>query len=263
MTALRVREATVADAPSIAQTIQGGFSAELLQLFIYGCRGIAGYVAAQIAARARGGDTLFSVGERGAGIDACIELRALPDQLFLNYVAVAPAARRSGAGNQLLDDAIRRMRLPAHCSLGLDVLETNSAALAWYASLGLEHGSTTVWWGLALDEEPAERPRAVVGLPQAELAYAAFGFSRVTLAGSGDVGLLGDRWFRITDAAMLCDASVHAALRTLDPKRQILALLPDGALPAALRARARRLANTRRLTGDLDKIIAKLEEKLR
>lgn len=251
---MTIRDAVPADAPAIARVLQTAFPPRTIELFIYGCAGIDRYIAAQIEAWPKGGDTAFTVAETGGAVAGFVELRLMPDRLFVNYIAVADGARSGGVGARMLEAAIARARRPHHARMGLDVLADNTGARRWYDALGFAEETRTEWRRLALPASDAE-PARVLGLPQASALHAAYGFSRVTVAGH-DIGLLGERWFRITDARVLADRAACAALRQLDPRREVLALVPPGTL-----SDGECVAITHRMTADLDALVAALQRR--
>ena len=69
---------------------------------IYGCPGIAAFIAEQIAVQDHGGQNFYIVASDGRGVAGCAEGRRLPGRLFLNYIAVRPAYRSLGLGRRLL-----------------------------------------------------------------------------------------------------------------------------------------------------------------
>ncbi len=244
----------------MVELVRKGFEPSLLEAFIYGCSGAARYVAAQIEAHEKGGDTGYFVAELGGTVCGMIEMRSLLDRLFLNYVAVDPSVRQARLGSQLLGHAIEVLARPGQTSLSLDVLEDNVAAARWYEGLGLTEDARTRWHVRSLGAEDPTDYAALAGLPQAALCQRNLGFSMFTATtgrGSYTVGMLGERWFRVTVRAALDDAALLAALRRLDARRDLLALLPDG---IEVRG-ARPLALTRRLTGELASVRAKLRAK--
>jgi ribosomal protein S18 acetylase RimI-like enzyme len=253
-----IRVARTRDAACIVELVRGGFDERLIGAFIYGCRGIARYVEQQIL-DAEHSDTRYFVAERDHSIVAAIEMRMLGDALFLNYIAVAPDARRDGLGSRVLGEAIAAVRTPAHERLMLDVLDTNRAAIAWYDALGLATESMTCWYEMPLELVSGDGEVVVTGLSQARVVHRELGFSQITLVGedyNATVGMLGDRWFRVTNAAVLMDAAMLRRLRALDPNRCVLALLPDdAAVPSACQV----IARTQRRSGSVADVVARLE----
>lgn len=238
-----VRAARREDATRIVELIRSGFAAERLEAFIYGCAGVVAFVE-QLIEGAAVVDTRFFVAERAGVVVAAIEMRRLATQLFLNYVAVAPDARRGHLGSRLLRHAIDALHDARHATIALDVFDDNAAACAWYEGLGFERERVTAWVRQPL---PASAPTAdlgvAAGLPQAWASVAAFGFGQLTVT-CGEraytAGLLGPRYWRITDPAALEDPMLLETLIAIAPAREILALVTETA--AAPFARTVRLA---------------------
>ncbi|HYU60210.1 MAG TPA: GNAT family N-acetyltransferase [Solirubrobacterales bacterium] len=263
---IELRAAAAGDAAAIVELVRASFDPAVLELSIYGCDGIESYVRALIEVEPRGADTTFSVAATGDRPIAIAELRQLPDSLFLNYIAVAPEVRRQGVGTALLAAALGRARRHGQRTLALDVMEGNDPARAWYRGLGLREGPATDWWTLAPPGADTYPAAPVSGWAQAAACQRAFGFAEVGVQatrGSYRIGLLGRDWFRVTDPAALDDAALGATLRVLDPARSLLALVPRGALPERLAAGAERRATMLRLSGELDELTRRLEERAR
>lgn len=255
-----LRDARPGDAGAVVALVRAGFDAELVRAFVYGCHGVERYVREQISARDAGADTVYSVAESDEGrVVGCVEMRVLSDRLYLNYISVADGFRAARLGTRLLDYAIRRDLREGHRLLALDVLEHNAPARRWYDGLGMAHEASTIWYARPLGDGAHEGPAGLVsGLPQARVLQRELGFSqvRVTVGDRGyDVGMLGDAWFRTTSAEAMGDPRLLAALRRVDPARELLALVPEGA-PA--HPAARRITATHRLSAPIDGVCARL-----
>jgi len=249
------------DAAAIVDIIRLGFRPNLLDKFIYGCAGVENYVRELIRTHPIA-DTTFLVARAEGEVAGCIEMRSLADRLFLNYVAVRPEIRAAKIGSRLLAAAITRCRREEQHAMSLDVLEDNAVASAWYAKLGFARDHETVWWTLPLQSDGIEYEAQVAGIPQQVTNHAAFGFSSldVPIAGAAHrVGLLGDRWFRLTTPESVSEGRLHSVLRRIDATREVLALLPLNEMPEALSGLATRVTATHRMTADLDSLIHHLE----
>jgi len=265
-----IRLAAEADAAAIVAVIRQGFDPDLLARTIYGCRRVEHFVAGQIGAYSIGGETSFTVAVDPQGIVpqgihppdivGCAELRSIHDGLFLNYISVAPGRRGRGVAARLLAGAIEAARQPGQRQLHLDVLAHNESARAWYERLGCQRVSESAWWQWEL-QSGDHAPATIGSWPQAEACQQAFGFSQFVLRTEQacyTVGRLGDALFRITDVNATLDPRVSAALNKIDASRQVLAVLPQGALPVELARRAELIAVHVRMTGSLDVILHRL-----
>jgi ribosomal protein S18 acetylase RimI-like enzyme len=262
---IQLRAAVPGDSGAIVALARASFEPGLLQLTIHACDGVERYVRALIEAEGRGIDTTYAVAVDGRGMVGFAEMRRFSDRLFLNYIAVASHARSRGVGSKLLDAAIGRARRAGHERLELDVAEDNRLALPWYRGLGLREGSTTDWWTLPLPEAGGDEVAPVSGWAQATASHRAFGFSEVgveTPRRTYRVGVLGGSWFRVKDRAALDDPSLCATLRALDPSRRLLALVRRGDMQPHAAARAERRLTMLRLSGGLDDIARRLQERL-
>ena len=121
-----IRPATVADAEAIVAAVRDGFDGGLLEMFIYGCDGIAAFVAEEIAVQEQGGDTHFTVALAGGEVAACAEVRRYPHCLSLNYIAVRPAFRSKGLAGRLLREAMSLAGMEGRREMTLDVLTHNA-----------------------------------------------------------------------------------------------------------------------------------------
>ncbi|MBS1122387.1 MAG: Acetyltransferase family, partial [Deltaproteobacteria bacterium] len=172
---MTIRAAEPGDAAAIVAIIRAPFDPAVIETFIYGCSGIDRYIAATIEARDTTPDTRFFVA--GEPVSGAIEMRILPDCLFLNYIAVDGSARGQHVGTRLLRHAIDQLAHPTHARLSLDVLDSNHGARDWYAKLGMERVSRASWYTGALPHGSSS-PATIGGLPQARVCQREFGFSR-------------------------------------------------------------------------------------
>jgi len=259
---LRIELARPEDAGAIVEIIRRGFRPEILDRFIYGCDGVERYVRDLIRAHPVT-DTTFLVARDAGRVGGCIEMRGLPDRLFLNYVAVLPEVRAARIGSRLLATAIERCGRAGQHAMSLDVLEDNTVARGWYDRLGFTEVSETTWWTLPLLTGDEVSEEGVPGVPQQAVCHQAFGFSSLDLSIAGQVlrvGLLGDRWFRLTGPRHVLDERLHAALRGIDASREVLALLPAEETPESMPSVAERVTATLRLSVELEALTARLEE---
>jgi ribosomal protein S18 acetylase RimI-like enzyme len=244
----------------IVAAIRSGFTPEILGATVYGCHGIVRFIEGQIGLPMSVADTTWTVATPSSkGSDSgttigCVELRRSPDFLFLNYISVMPAYRGAGLGKKMLHTAVTANREIDQREMLLDVLTDDVVANRWYDRLGFEDQARGEWWDLGPCSSLHGRAGArgstsgfISGHPQASVSQREFGFSQfnvTTSEGSSTIGCLGTNWFRVTRPEALRDPAVAAALAFLDPKRHILAILPAGTLPKAVRDRARPIACT-------------------
>lgn len=261
---VRIGPASGEDARGIVEVVRSGFDPALIELMIYGAPAAERFIRDQIAARGLGADTVYTVAAAAGEVVGCVEMRRLPDGLFLNYISVRPEARARGLGRALLRHALDPDGQGEAVSIRLDVLEHNWPARGWYDHLGFRREDATDWWELPPSPPPSSSagpPAALLtGYPQAQACHERFGLSQFTVitpSGSHAVGRLGAAWFRLTRAEALTDPDLGRALNRIDPARRVLALLREGTLPAGV-GPARRVAGTLRLAAEVDEVIRRL-----
>lgn len=223
-----IRFATTADADSIVALMKTAYDPKVLDVTVYGCHGIAQYLIAQLALPPSIAETHYLVADNEGVLQGVIELRYVGTAIFVNYLCTAPDRRGAGVAQAMLREGIPMVRRPHHASVSLDVFQDNIQARQWYRRLGFAPIAQTAWWRLPLVRRESV-PGRVAAYAQATACHHAYGFSSFTMttsAGDYTIGKLGTRWFRTSSAALLHDDEARACLVALDPRRQLLALLP-------------------------------------
>ena len=254
----RIHSARIRDAADIVRLIRGGFASDDLRLFIYGCRGIRRYVAAEIRGAA-GSRNPYLVASLAGTVVGCLDLRRTPDGCFLNYIAVVRAARSRGVGARLLERSLTGEASDT-TPIELDVFEHNPRAIQWYQRLGFERRGGHAWFHLTSAARRAGQ-YSVEGWPQANVAHRQFGFSRfalVTNRGRHDVGRLGSEWFRVASREAVEDPQTVPALRAIDPRRRVLAILRQDGVSQLHGSGIRALRQTARLSALVDPLLIRL-----
>lgn len=255
------RTAVAADAPQIVALIREAFPSRLIAAMIYGCHGVAAFVAEQIAVQDLGGETFYVVAADDHGLVGCAEGRRLPRRLFLSYIAVSPAIRGQGIGRRLLLALIEAARIDAE-EIALDVFDFNTGARRWYERLGFDQRERGSWCEASLD---GGRPGPVrlIGYAQAEACHRLYGFSQFTLCtpeGQYDIGRLEARWYRLGDPAAVETPGVLAALRRLAPERRLL-LVGNASKAASSLSDAHEFARSHRMAAPLANLRKHLTER--
>lgn len=255
-----VRPAEPADAQQIVDVMRRVFDPVWLDMSIYACSGVADFVREQISARGLGGDTIHVVATYGDRIVAAAEARSNPNGLFLGYIAVLPEFQSIGIGRRMLVATVQTARPGGAGDIVLDVLDVDGGARAWYQRLGLADQAQGGWWVLPRKQAGESAEGVLCGYPQTMACYRRFGFAELKLRTHSreySVGMLNRGWFRLTQPEALSDPEVWAALRRLDPSRQVFAILPDPA-PVALPADARLLARYYRMASPIDELTPRI-----
>ena len=256
-----IQQARCEHAQGISTAIRSGFEPAFLQATIYGCAGIANFIASQISLPNRFADTAYTVALQEDQVVGAVELRRSPAELFLNYISLLPQFRGRGLAGRILKGAIDSSMQEGQTRMVLDVSQDNSRALAWYKRLGLKSEHRVDWFVIG----NAATGEATCGLvseyPQAETCHAAYGFSAfglTTPSGVYRIGRINADWFRITQPEALLDPSVLPSLRALDPSRRVLAILDQGAVPVEIENQGRRWVSKYRMSADLVQVITNL-----
>jgi ribosomal-protein-alanine N-acetyltransferase len=121
--AARVRHATAADVPRVAEIERLSFAADP-------------WSAASFASLVGEPQVLFDVAELAGAVAGYSVVWTAADEAELANVAVAPERRGCGLGGVLLDAAIGAARRRGAAVMYLEVRESNAAARALYASRG-------------------------------------------------------------------------------------------------------------------------------
>lgn len=256
-----IRPAEPADADSIVEVIRSGIPPDVLDMVIYGCDGVARYVHDHVAT-AGPVDTTYTVADVQGRVVGCVELRCYAEGPFVNYISVLPEARSCGLGRRLLLSAVE-----ATCPIGgavvrLDVLETNTAARAWYEKLGFRQEHSTIWFDRPIRSEGCPGWSVIRGMPQSRAACQRFGFGQfdiITDRSIYAIGVLGSRWFRVVDEQAAADRGVHSTLSRLERERRMLALVRDGSGVSSQYEQGTMVARLHRLRADLRDVVLRLK----
>ena len=241
--ALRFGPARPADAVYLARLVAASQPKAIRAMTIYGCRGVADYIASEIDHASPLAAGVYVVARSPERLVGAAVWRRASGKLFLSHIAVASSQRGRGTGSRLLARSLQLLKPRSEERIVLDVFADNLTALNWYRRLGFETDEHNGWWsppwptgGRLL---PSALDRTVIaGLAPASAVFDRFGFSEFTLASRGQsyqVGRLGRTWYRTTSAELLADRIALSALRRHDPGRRLLVILPLRRPPALLK----------------------------
>lgn len=259
-----LREACIDDVDGIVAIVKQSFQPKILGCTIYGCFGVGRFLADQLKLPKELRDTLSAVALDKNKIVGYIELRIVRNSVFLNYVCTHPEFRSRGLGMHLLRFSLASIRSDRFSSMVLDVFDDNSVAKDWYGKLGFSPIHFSAWYSIPLNSISVERTGIISGGAQADLCFREYGFSQFTvqtIRGQYEVGMLGEKWFRITQADVLDDPDAENALQLLDPKRKLLALLGEEVAQGKLR-NAEKLIRTIRMRTEMSALIDAMDKQL-
>lgn len=127
-----LRPAAGEDAEAIYGLKRQAFGATCLPFTIYRSPKTIAYIARSICTT----EQAFIVAEAHEELAGYANVAFLSDHPMLNYIAVSDAARGFGIGSRLLHAAESRVCEQGFRTLALDVFESNTKAVKWYAASG-------------------------------------------------------------------------------------------------------------------------------
>ena len=227
---IKIRYAEQRDVRRIIEIVNQGFDNVLLDAMIYGCKGIDKYLSYQFKLPQSLSDKVYIVAENSDGVIGFVEFRIYPDMLFLNYIGIEKRARKNGLASYLLSQSELIIRKKCHEKMQLDVFFDNQVSKNWYEKIGFTSIASSNWLSVSFKAESRLNNSKVSGFPQAILCNKEFGFSEFTLNTPIDtynIGLLGDKWFRVTQSQIFHDSDALSGLKKLSGTRKILVLCND------------------------------------
>lgn len=252
---LRFGPARPADAVALARLVAASQPKAIRAMTIYGCRGVANYIALEIDHASPLAAGAYVVARNPSRLVGAAVWRRASGKLFLSHIAVAPNQRGRGIGTKLLASSLQLLKPQNEERIVLDVFADNLAALTWYRRLGFETDEHNGWWSPPWPSDDHRLPRGlertvIAGLAPASAVFDRFGFSEFTLTvhdQSYQVGRLGHTWYRTTSAELIADRLALTALHRHDPSRRLLVILPLRRPPAPLK-RLRPLISAMRMS---------------
>lgn len=224
------------DALKILTLIQGGMDENHLDMSIYRspkCKNYLNYMLDSGLHETGYYYYGYYTGDKLAGFS---EWRDIGNTFFLNNIYVDSSIRGNGIGKHLINHGIdiARNRLKKDY-ISLDTFH-HTAAHAWYKSLGFRTDYTFHW--LVEDEisPPSsvhEEQYKIMNYSQYKLCLDKFGFSTLTLMSHQkhvEIGVLGDKYYRIPDPALLSDNKLMNTLANLKICSKFLVLAPADAV---------------------------------
>ena len=227
---IKIRYAEKRDVCRIIEIVKQGFDNILLDAMIYGCKGIDKYLSYQFELPQSLSDKVYIVAENSDGVMGFVEFRIYPDTLFLNYIGIDKSSRKNSLASYLLNQSELMIRKKCHKKMQLDVFFDNQIAKNWYEKIGFTSITSSNWLSVSFEAESKLKNAKISDFPQAILCSEKFGFSEFLLSTpirTYNIGLLGDKWFRVTQSQIFHDSDALSGLKKLSDTRKILALCND------------------------------------
>jgi ribosomal protein S18 acetylase RimI-like enzyme len=222
---MKIREARLEDVEQFVALVQSTLPPEVQGFTLYDCNGIAHYVRENIRAANFGGENCYAVAIADGAIVGGIEIQLTPAEIFVKYVAVAPEYRRKGIANALLAEALAAY--PGKKKLSLHVLQSNTAAVNWYYSLGMKKISEVSWYAGDMPQSASTGFAVLGGYAQMVIHLERFGFAMLMLKNlerTTNVGVLNEQWLRFTSWDDISQLDFVASLRRIWPTRRALVI---------------------------------------
>lgn len=261
---VEIRIARVEDVEQVLALALKSFGAELTDRLIYGSSGFPLYMRAQLELPGGLSDTKYIVALADQEVAGFVEILCRPPNLFLNYIVADKEKHIKGLGSFLLKRSLELVGAESFELMILDVFSENSVALRWYLGLGFEDIGRYVWWEIPLPKGGGNGEGYLCQLPQAKACQERFGFACFQVRTSQqayDVGMLGEKWFRVTCPEILEDDDALDLLASLDKSRRLLAIFPAGKLPVTPSGKVNEVATALRLSVKIPILVRALESK--
>jgi len=219
------RRAKKEDLTQIVNLIKGAFPPCYIDMMIWGCSGIEKYLSDLINSDLELCDISNYVATIDGKVAAVAQLKRNPskNQLYLNYICTDGAYRRNNVASKLLLHSITE-ESTVFDVMALDVFVDNSAARKWYGDLGFRSVHAKQW-AVAEINPSALGCGYISGIPQSERCFSEYGFSQFTLTTESDcysVGLLGEKYFRVSDQKITQDPAAMSTLAKFSSIRKLL-----------------------------------------
>ncbi len=229
-TEIRLQIIPASHFPQLIRLHREVFPREQVACTIYGCKGIARYLASQVAFPQFQREHVLWGAWEGKRLIGYAHFRGLPASWHLNNIAVHPGYQGRGAGRRLWQRFIDTARQRQFGTITLDVESDNRPVIDWYRRQGLEITGEVYRYekelegGVSPSGSPGEAQHSprLEGWDQAEAWQAAYGFSQFEIEWGGElwaIGRLGRRYFKV---GRRLPGEVEAALAQIDPARRLL-----------------------------------------
>lgn len=224
------RKAIAADARAIADIVKSSFLDYYLGEMIYGCHGIVQYLADLLSFDEAVSDSATFVAEFNNEVCAVAQFKKLSNSktFYLSYICANESFRRNKLGSRLLQYALESEEF-SYDTVSLDVFEHNIIAKNWYESLGFHLTQKKSWMQVRVEGAIAGSGY-LANLPQSMTCYQKYGFSELLVVTCSDryiVGVLGEKYYRISNPNIFEDLYAIEALRKFDSSRIFLLIGDD------------------------------------
>lgn len=211
------------DITTFVELISAGFP-YIIDKIIYGCTGISNFVEQNLD----NNTYAFFVAKLNDKLIGCAEYRVIGNTVFLNYIAIHDELRRQGIASYIFDNTLSL--LPKHEKILLDVFSSNTAAINLYENNGFKYVDTSTWYKVELPIFSYSDSYKIINSEANKEHHHNFGFSMFEFSDgvtNYSVGLIGDRWIRVTDIAFFENIDLLRFVKSNFDKRDIFAILKN------------------------------------
>ncbi|TGB02725.1 GNAT family N-acetyltransferase [Halobacillus salinus] len=209
---------------SIVQILKNGMRKDLLTLTPYPYKGFPLFLRRLLSVSHPHNERIFIGATDDGALVGFAEWTHGHENLHLNNIYIAPAARGMKVGTALMDYGMKIARSLKVSTISLDVFAWNSKAHQWYEKLGFETVQHRYWTKQQLPQPTSTNTYVIRHLPDAIAGVESYGFGRLTvLTPTNEYGvlLLGDRLFRTSYQESVLDPVLVSALHHIDPTREL------------------------------------------
>lgn len=190
------------------------------------------------------------------------------DYIFLNHIYVTSSMRGMNVGSRLFMEGLLMARNIGQKNIFLDVFKDNIRALNWYNSLGFEIVQEMSWviFNYIGNDKPLNNGGYILKeYSKALRLYSIYGFSEFVLQtkkGEYRIGLLGEKYYRITEKNLIFDCEALNVLNVINPNRKFLGIFPYKLDGENIYEGSLIVSNSYKMKNDIDFVIEKLRSKL-
>lgn len=225
-----IRNARVQDCDDIADIIKNSFPNHIIEKTIYCSKKITNFLNSRVVDETDNSLKMM-IYEVDNKIVGYIEFKIINNKAHLNYIVVSEELRGKSIGKQMLKKSLKH--LPSEVkNIELSVFDYNKIAFDWYKSLGFNIINKFVWLESQLDLKDVKKNinPSITNYRRYLEDYEKFGFSYMFIHIDSklfNVGILGEKYYKITDVELLLNKDFLNFLHELDINRHIFAIVKE------------------------------------
>jgi N-acetylglutamate synthase-like GNAT family acetyltransferase len=219
---INMRFACKKDIDAIVFLMREGFS-YIIDKTIYGCYGIENYIVDNLSNPVNA----YIVVEYQGKISGVVEYRILNDVIFLNYIVLGVELKGKGFASQIFESSLNILSSKRN-KIILDVFTNNYSAIGWYEKIGFNRLYFSTWNEVLIEISCLDKSKyKLINKKNSEDKFQRYGFTTFEFQNcnrSYSVGLLGEKWIRITDNSILYDSKAMSSVINEFPNKSIFSI---------------------------------------